>query len=232
MDSWQPSEFTISGVFGEFLELAEAQWLMLAIVTAIPTIFYTWVDMNADSSAIVSLGNFFGLAVLYLQVFVLVRLARNRGILAGRDHEDGSPTLGMYFRALGQSILWSIGVFLGLVLLVLPGVWLMTIWFVVLPVLIVENENVMDAFGRSKELVTPYFWLMLAIVLIVASAYIAAAGALFLFVPFPGEGSLWSSLPLNLALQLAQTAGWVLSLATYIQLAGPDSQQDVGHIFA
>lgn len=232
MDNSENTSFEISDVFGEFFSLVEAHWLMLVLVTLVPTLIYTWTDLNLDVRAAVTLGNLFSFVVLYLQIFVIVRLARDRGLLNGRDHEDGNPTLGTYFRVFGQSIIWLLAVFIGLVLLILPGVWLLTIWYVVLPVLIVENQDVMNTFGRSKALVTPHFWKVLILVLIAASVYVAPIMGLFIFVPELGSVVLWSSLLQNLALQLAQTVAWVLCLAAYIFLANQSSQEDVEDIFA
>ncbi|MEM8694456.1 MAG: hypothetical protein AAGE05_00355 [Pseudomonadota bacterium] len=232
MDNPEDRSFEISSVLTEVLNLAESNWLMLLVVTVAAAAGYTVIELSVDDSTAFSLQNLFSFVVLYLQILVIVRLAREKGLLDGRDHEDGSPTLGGYFRAFGQSILWTLGVIFGLVLLVIPGIWLMTIWFVVLPVLLVENENVMDSFGRSKALVTPHFWKILLLVLILALVYVAAAVALFLFVPYPEDYSIWTNLPLNLLLQAVQTGGWVLGLATYIQLANLTGREDLEDVFA
>jgi len=232
LDNWEERTFEISDVFGEFLSLVESHWLMLVLVALVPGLLYTWADLNADMGAAAALGSLLSFVILYLQIFVIVRLARDRGLLNGRDHEDGSPTLGMYFRVFGQSIVWSLAVFVGLVILILPGVWLLTMWYAVLPVLLVENEDVMDTFGRSKALVTPHFWKVLILVLITASFYVAPVMGLFFLVPAPDGSLLWSSLLLNLALQFGQTGAWVLSLATYIRLANQSGQEGVGDIFA
>lgn len=232
LDNLQHEPFSIGVVFDEFLQLVGRHWLILSVVTLVPALFYAWIDSMAEPGALVGASGLFGFVILYFQVMIIVRLARDRGLLAGRSHEDGSPTLGKYFPVFGQSILWSISVFFGLLLLVIPGVWLITIWFVIVPVLIVEDENVSDAFGRSRALVTPHFWQVLILVAIIAGGYLGALGALFLFVPFPGEETFWIGLLLNLVLQAMQTGGWVLCLATYIMLAAPEATQDVEDVFA
>ncbi len=63
---------------------------------------------------------------------------------------------------IGAGILAGLGIVLGLVLLVVPGLYLLTIWAVIAPVIVVERRGVFDAFGRSRRLVRgsgwPVFW--------------------------------------------------------------------------
>jgi len=54
----------------------------------------------------------------------------------------------------------------GLALLIVPGLYLMTIWAVVLPVAVVERPGVFDAFGRSRQLVRGSNWKVLGVFLL------------------------------------------------------------------
>lgn len=53
---------------------------------------------------------------------------------------------------LGLLLLWGLGVGLGWMLLIVPGVILMTMWSVTLPALVGEDLGVFASFGRSREL--------------------------------------------------------------------------------
>jgi hypothetical protein len=55
-------------------------------------------------------------------------------------------------------ILAGLAVAAGLVLLIAPGLYLLTIWSVLIPVIVLEQRAVMEAFGRSRELVSGYGW--------------------------------------------------------------------------
>jgi hypothetical protein len=83
-------------------------------------------------------------------------------------------------------ILAGLGIALGLVLLIVPGLFLLTIWAVIAPVIVVENSRALDAFGRSRELVRGHGWTVFGIVVIVgllsaiASSLLQAA---FSFLP-------------------------------------------------
>jgi hypothetical protein len=52
------------------------------------------------------------------------------------------------------------------VLLVVPGLYLATIWAVLLPVVVVERPDLSDAFGRSRQLVRRDGWKVLGILLL------------------------------------------------------------------
>lgn len=52
-----------------------------------------------------------------------------------------------------NGILRSIAVGIGLIFLIVPGLYLLTIWAVTSPAIVVENEDGIGAFGRSNRLV-------------------------------------------------------------------------------
>ena len=54
---------------------------------------------------------------------------------------------------IGAGILSGIGIGIGFILLIVPGLILLTIWAVIAPAIVVENRGVFEAFGRSRELV-------------------------------------------------------------------------------
>ena len=68
---------------------------------------------------------------------------------------------------LAVAIVFGVGVAIGFVLLVVPGLFLMTIWAVTAPVVVVERTGVLDAFRRSHALVHGNGWSVFAVVLIV-----------------------------------------------------------------
>ncbi len=59
---------------------------------------------------------------------------------------------------IGAGILAGLGIGLGFLLLIVPGLILMTIWAVIAPVIVVERSGVLAAFGRSRELVRDNGW--------------------------------------------------------------------------
>jgi hypothetical protein len=77
------------------------------------------------------------------------------------------------------SLLAGLGIGIGFVLLIVPGLFLLTIWAVVAPVTVLERPGIFAAFGRSQELVRGHGWTVLGAIvlvfLIVLCAGIAAA---------------------------------------------------------
>jgi hypothetical protein len=58
----------------------------------------------------------------------------------------------------GASILAAIAISIGLLLLIVPGLFLITIWAVIVPVIVIERAGVLASFGRSRELVRGRAW--------------------------------------------------------------------------
>jgi hypothetical protein len=92
-----------------------------------------------------------------------------------RDVRDGrrDNSLGQLFASvspvfvtlLAMSILFGLGVGIGFILIVIPGLFLMTIWAVTAPVVVIERSSVLGAFSRSRQLVRDNGWSVFAVIL-------------------------------------------------------------------
>jgi hypothetical protein len=58
----------------------------------------------------------------------------------------------------GASILAAIAIGIGLFLLIVPGLYLYTIWALIIPVIVIEQSGVFGSFGRSRRLVRGNGW--------------------------------------------------------------------------
>jgi hypothetical protein len=89
----------------------------------------------------------------------------------------------VFWPLVAVSILFGVGVGIGFIFLIVPGLILMVIWSVVAPVTVLERPSVFNAFGRSRELVRGNGWnvfgvivlVFLAVVVVSVAAGIAAA---------------------------------------------------------
>jgi hypothetical protein len=108
------------------------------------------------------------------------------------DVQDGrrDSTVGDLVRAtgpvilplIGVGLLAGIGIGIGFVLFIVPGLILLTIWVAIAPAIVVERRGVIEAFGRSRELVRGNGWQVFGVILVVyvivfiASAIFGAIG--------------------------------------------------------
>jgi uncharacterized membrane protein len=110
-----------------------------------------------------------------------------------RDVQDGSrdssvgqlieETWPVVLPLIGAGILAGIGIAIGLIIFIVPGLILLTIWSVIAPVIVVERSGAIDAFGRSRALVKGNGWQVFGVIVVVfliatiASFVLRAIGA-------------------------------------------------------
>jgi Uncharacterised protein family (UPF0259) len=86
-----------------------------------------------------------------------------------RDHSAGdllraaSPVIGQLILV---GIVAAIGIVIGFLLIVVPGLILITIWSVAAPVVVLERPGVFAALGRSRELVRGNGWQVFGVIFV------------------------------------------------------------------
>lgn len=65
------------------------------------------------------------------------------------------------------SILLALGVGIGMLLLIIPGIILALMWWVYVPAIVVESKGIIGAFGRSRELTSGRRWHILGLLVII-----------------------------------------------------------------
>jgi hypothetical protein len=78
-------------------------------------------------------------------------------------------------RVAGASILAGIGIGIGFILLIVPGLFLLTIWCLIVPVIVLEGAGVFAAFTRSRQLVRPHAWQVFGTIVLVFLLLIVAS---------------------------------------------------------
>jgi len=76
---------------------------------------------------------------------------------------------------LAITILFAVGVIVGFVLIIVPGLVLLTFWSVVVPVEVIEQRGVIGSFTRSRELVRGNGWNVFGVIVIVYVAVLAVS---------------------------------------------------------
>jgi hypothetical protein len=173
---------TLSEVFSIYREQAGvllpiAFWLFLAVAI---------VNALAGSSVLLLLiASVIGIVAGTLYQGVVVNLASDvqdgrRDSSAGDLVRSAMPFILPLF---GAGLLAGIGIGIGLILIIVPGLILATIWSVIAPVIVLEGSGVMNAFGRSRQLVRGNGWpvfgaiLVAYLIVIVGSLVFSAIGA-------------------------------------------------------
>jgi hypothetical protein len=97
-------------------------------------------------------------------------------VQAVRDIQDGvrDLSLGGLFRSISKvlgPLLWTallvgIGVFVGFLLFIIPGLVLLTQWAVAAPVVVCEVRTPPQAVGRSRELVRGHGWQVFSVLVV------------------------------------------------------------------
>ena len=133
--------------FGHLITIAFVLYVVIAIVQA--------VLVGLLGGLGVVLGAIVGIIAAFLLQAALVK--------AVEDVHDGRADLSLggtlqaarpaIWRVAGASILAGIGIAIGLALLIVPGLILLTIWCLIVPVIVLEGAGVGASFGRSRQLV-------------------------------------------------------------------------------
>ncbi len=92
-----------------------------------------------------------------------VRADGRRDLSAGDLFSSAQPAI---LPLIINGILRGIAIAIGLFLLIVPGLWLMTIWAVTSPAIVSEDEDSIGAFGRSHELVKGQGWSVFGVIVI------------------------------------------------------------------
>ncbi|MCW2987802.1 MAG: hypothetical protein JWM24_740 [Solirubrobacterales bacterium] len=168
---------TLSEVFsiyrdnaGVLLPVAFWLFLVVAILNGIA----------GSSLLLVLVASVVGIAAGTLYQGMVVNLVRDvqdgrRDFSAGELLSSATPFI---VPLVGAGILAGFGIFFGLILLVVPGLFLLTIWAVIAPVIVVEKSPVMAAFGRSRELVRGNGWQVFGAI-VVAFLIVIVGGIVF-----------------------------------------------------
>jgi len=119
-------------------------------------------------AALALIGGIFGALLGELVTIVALFLLTAALVEAVQDVRDGTVNLsvGQTFSAavpfIGPvavaSILAGIAIAIGLAIIIIPGLFLITVWCLIIPAIVLERAGAFASFGRSWQLVRGHFW--------------------------------------------------------------------------
>ena len=115
--------------------------------------------------AITVIGIFAIPAVLGGYVESMIRMARGEKVGIGDFFKTGFNRFGTL---LGTTILSFLGIVIGLICLIIPGIYLMIRWYFLYQVIVDRDASVFESFKQSADMVTGQFWIILTLVILIA----------------------------------------------------------------
>lgn len=158
-------------------------------------------------------------------VTVLLQYEISTALLVHYDLVEASSRRRLW-ALLGLSLLSGLGILLGLILLIVPGLYLLVRWSAAVPALIAEEAGVTESMTLSAQAVEGRFWQVFGAILVVWAPFVPTVLASALL---DEAQPLVASLILNLLLNLSLIAGWHLAVAVY---AGRQDARRLAEVFA
>jgi hypothetical protein len=180
----------LSGVLGEAWQMYRKY---AGHLLAIAFVIYV---VAAVIAAVLGLIGPFGLLLGLIVEFFAAFLLQATLIKAVQDVRDGrvdltiretvSAATPFIWSVAGASILAGIAITIGLILIIVPGLYLITIWAVLVPVIVIEGSGAFAAFGRSHQLVRGHGWhvfgtLVLVFIILIVVDFVL--GLIFVALP-------------------------------------------------
>ncbi len=176
---------TVGGVIREAFDLYGANaapllWIAIAVFVVSGVI--QGVLNETDSFVLSLLGSVVAVAASTLYTGFVVSLVAD--VRDGRRDFSAGELLRSASHAIVplilNGIMLGIAVLCGFILLIIPGLFLLTIWAVTAPSIVVERRGPVEAFGRSHELVRGNGWtvfgaIVVAFLILIGFGIIAAA---------------------------------------------------------
>jgi hypothetical protein len=178
--------------FGRFVATAAVVFIVLDLASAIAE--------RASGTSVASdlLWSLIAIVLSFIGAFWL----QGALIEAVQDVRDGRTDLSiaeLYERTaprlpalIAAGIVAGIAIAIGLVLLIVPGLFLLTRWALIPAVIVIEKRSASDSFSRSWELTRGHGWTIFGSLLVAYILYAIGQGILrALFLPFPDFAATW-----------------------------------------
>lgn len=218
--------------FVRFIVVAGVVFLALGAVSAI-------IESGAGEDGSL-LGSLLSLTVqivgfFWIQGVLVVLTADLRDGVA--DHSFGElfarvrPRLGALILA---GVLAGIGILIGFILVIVPGLYLLTRWSLIAPAIVIENLSAGESFGRSHQLVRGRAWPVFGLLVLLFVINVAVGGIIVAVAAGISSGLVGSWLAGAVANSLITPFIAIVTTLVYFLLAGgspPHSREPAQETF-
>jgi hypothetical protein len=181
----------LSGVLGESWKIYRAHAAHLLVIA-----FAIYVVAAIVAGLLALAGGIFGALLGSIVELFAAFLVQAALVKAVQDVRDGRVDLSVaetvtastayIWPVAAASILAGIAITIGFILVIVPGLYLITIWAVIVPVIVIERSGALASFGRSRQLVRGHGWQVfgtLVLVFVILLVVDLVLGLIFVALP-------------------------------------------------
>ncbi|OYW46715.1 MAG: hypothetical protein B7Z36_04565 [Novosphingobium sp. 12-63-9] len=215
----QQSGFTIGAIIFAWAELLRRHARLAGLAFGALAAAGTLVDVTLGDRGGQIVGS---IATFFVQYLVAEHVLRAEGMF------DQSLRGRRYASVFGASILTTLGGLAGMILLVLPGFYVLARWSLTVPIIIAEGKTATDAIGESWRRTETSVWPIFAIYLVCLLGVLAMAAAIggLTAVATGSADGLPVLLLTNSFSAAVSIFGSILTIALYALLGHSQAQYD------
>ena len=189
---------TFSGILGQSWDLYTKFFRRFFVIALIVYLIVDLLNALVATQAGHRSGTAAALAVLTVVIGIVGTFwLQGALVYAVDDVRDGriDTTVGQVFERVAPHLvtlivagfLAGVGILLGLILFIVPGLILLTWWCLMVPVIVLEGKKIGEAFSRSRELVRGHAWTVFGVVIVTALLTGIASGIIQSLFSFLGS---------------------------------------------
>lgn len=181
--TYEPARFSVTLALSRAVEVLFGNFFTIFAISALATVplgIYTWLESQGTHAGFGSfiallLNGVFSALSEAMIVFATFQALRSRGINPGESIARG---LQRFWPVFWASVLVGIITGLGFLLLLIPGLIALCVWYVTIPACVVERLGATESMSRSSDLTAGYRWPIFGAALVVGIAEIAGTAAI------------------------------------------------------
>lgn len=177
MSNGSVTDFNIGGILQRGVEVLGRNFATFGTLSALfmllPFVSGLMMDFGLEVDGGVSVFAIGTLVMLWVMLYFLLFATLTHATICylrgtpARISESLSWALGVLFPVIGITIIATIGTVLGTILLFIPGLMLMTMWWVAVPAAVVERTGIIESLRRSVELTRGYRWKVFGVIIFI-----------------------------------------------------------------